>query len=214
MSQTDNHAIAQAVHDLGSALWFGGTVMGVAGVNKSGADLQQGIDRIRVASSAWGRFAPAQWAGIGATLVAGLQLTRVGGRRMALQKGFAGVGGLKAGLAVAGAAATAYAAYCGAQIGKLAEQTEMSGEKLDVKDATSPTEQTPTELATWQRRQRITQFLVPVLAGGNIVCGSYLVQSYRTVATAKGVLRRVLPGGIAPSRVAGSRFVPSRFQRG
>jgi hypothetical protein len=193
ISTTDNHAVAQAVHDLGSALWFGGTVMGVAGVNKSGADLQQGIDRIRVASSAWSRFAPAQWAGIAATLGAGLQLTRVGGRRIALQKGFGTVGALKAGLAVAGAAATGYAAYCGARIGELAEEIEANGEKLEVQDATVANEQTPAELATWQRRQRVTQFLVPVLAGANIVCGSYLVQSYRAAATAKGVLRRLLP---------------------
>jgi hypothetical protein len=191
MENTDNHAIAQAVHDLGSALWFGGTVMGVAGVNKSGADLQHGIDRIRVASSAWSRFAPAQWAGIAATLGAGLQLTRVGGRRIALQKGFGTVGTLKAGLAVAGAAATAYAAFCGSRIGKLAEQAERDGEKIDVQDATRPNEQTPPELATWQRRQRYAQVLVPALAGANIACGSYLVQSYRTKATAKGVLRRL-----------------------
>nr|WP_296073944.1 hypothetical protein [uncultured Actinoplanes sp.] len=194
MTQTDNHAVAQAIHDLGSALWFGGTVMGVAGVNKSGADLQPGIDRIRVAASAWNRFAPAQWAGIGATLAAGLQLTRVGGRRIALQEGFGTIGALKAGLAVGGAAATAYAAFCGNRIGKLAEQIESRGEKLEVIDATRPTEQTPAELARWQRLQRVTQYLVPVLAGANIVCGSYLVQSYRAGATIKGVLRRVLPG--------------------
>jgi hypothetical protein len=193
MTQTDNHAVAQAVHDLGSALWFGGTVMGVAGVNKSGADLQQGIDRIRVAASAWQRFAPAQWAGIAATLGAGLQLTRVGGRRIALQKGFGTIGALKAALTVAGAAATAYAAYSGSKIGRIAEQTEISGEKLEVRDATQPTSETPPELATWQRRQRITQYVVPVLAGANIACGSYLVQSYRAGATAKGVLRRLLP---------------------
>jgi hypothetical protein len=193
MTQTDNHAVAQAVHDLGSALWFGGTVMGVAGVNKSGADLQQGIDRIRVAASAWQRFAPAQWAGIAATLGAGLQLTRVGGRRIALQKGFGTIGALKAALTVAGAAATAYAAYSGSKIGRIAEQTEISGEKLEVRDATQPTSETPPELATWQRRQRITQYVVPILAGANIACGSYLVQSYRAGATAKGVLRRLLP---------------------
>ena len=45
----------------------------------------------------------------------------------------------------------------------------------------------------WQRRQRVTQLLVPVLAGANIVCGSWLVQSYRTGSTLKGVLKRVLP---------------------
>lgn len=193
MTQTDNHAVAQAVHDLGSALWFGGTVMGVAGVNKSGADLQQGIDRIRVASSAWNRYAPAQWVGIGASLAAGLQLTRVGGRRIALQKGFGTIGALKAGLAVAGAAATAYAAFCGSRIGKLAEEIESRGEKLEVLDATRPTSQTPPELVRWQRHQRVTQYVVPVLAAANIACGSYLVQSYRAGATIKGVLRRVLP---------------------
>ena len=194
MAETDNHFLAQAVHDLGAGLWFGGSVMGVAGVNKSGSDLAQGIDRIRVASSAWGRFAPAQWAGIGAVLVAGLQLTRAGGRRVALQEGFAGVGALKAGIAVAGAGATAFAAYSGAKIGKLAEEAHARGEQLEVQDATLPAPGTPAQIATWQRRQRLSQFAVPVLAGANIVCGSWLVQSYRTVSTVKGVARRLLPG--------------------
>jgi hypothetical protein len=193
MTDTDNHYLAQAVHDLGSALWFGGTVMGVAGVNKSGADLTQGIDRVRVASAAWRRFAPAQWAGIGATLLAGLRLTQVGGRRVALQKGFGTVGGLKAGLAVAGAGASAYAAYSGAKIGKLAEEAARSGTPLEVQDATIPTSATPPEIATWQQRQRVTQFVVPLLAGANIVCNSWLVQSYRAGSTLKGVARRLLP---------------------
>src|SRR3712207_1130752 len=132
MTDSDNHYLAQAVHDLGSALWFGGTVMGVAGVNKSGADLTQGIDRVRVASAAWSRFAPAQWAGIGATLLAGLRLTQVGGRRVALQKGFGTVGAVKAGLAVAGAGATAYAAYTGSRIGKAAEEAARRGEQVEI----------------------------------------------------------------------------------
>jgi hypothetical protein len=62
-----------------------------------------------------------------------------------------------------------------------------------VQDATVPGEDTPAELATWQRRQRVAQFAVPVLAGANIACGSYLAQSYRAGATIKGVLRRLLP---------------------
>ena len=194
MTDTDNHFVAQAVHDLGSALWFGGSVMGAAGVNKSGQQLTQGIDRIRVASSAWGRFAPAQWAGIGATLLAGLRLTQVGGRRLALQQGFGTVGGLKAGFAVAGAAATGFAAYSGSRIGALAEEAEKRGTPVQVKDATLPTDATPPEIARWQQRQRVAQSLVPVLAGANIVCNSWLVQSYRAGSTIKGVVRRLLPG--------------------
>src|SRR5919202_4583027 len=105
---SDNHAVAQAVHDLGSAVWFGGSVMGVAGVNKSGEDLENSLDRIRVANSAWSRFGPVEWAGIAATLVAGLRLTQVGKGRLALQQGFARTGTVKAAVAVVGAAPTAY----------------------------------------------------------------------------------------------------------
>ncbi len=60
-------------------------------------------------------------------------------------------------------------------------------------DATTPTNRTPQRIATWQRRQRIAQYAVPVLAGANIAAGSQLVQSYRAGATAKGMLRRLLP---------------------
>ncbi|MFE9955166.1 hypothetical protein [Micromonospora sp. NPDC005299] len=134
-----------------------------------------------------------QWLGIGATLVAGAQLARVRRRRMALQKGFGTVGAVKAGLAVAGAAATAYSAYCGSRIGRLAEEAHQRGVRVEVRDVTLPTPETPSEIAAWQRRQRMVQFLVPVLAGANIACGSYLVQSYRLGATGKGILRRLLP---------------------
>ncbi len=190
---TDNHFVAQAVHDLGTALWFGGAVMGIAGVNKSGSDLTTGIDKVRVASSAWGRFSPAEWAGIAATLGSGIQLTRVGGRRLTLQKGYASVGALKAGLTVAGAGATAYAAYTGKKIGELAEKAATADGGLDVKDATLPSAGTPPEIARWQGRQRVAQAAVPTLAGAVIVCNAWLVQSYRLGATAKGILGRLLP---------------------
>lgn len=193
MTMTANHAVTQAVHDVGSALWFGGSVMGAAGVNKSGAELSQGIDRIRVAKSAWSRFGPVQWLGIGATLLAGAQLTRHSRGRLALQKGYGSAGAVKAAATVLGAAATAYSAYCGTRIGRLAETARERGELVEVKDATISTPHTPKEIATWQRRQRLAQYVVPALAGANIVIGSYLVQSYRAGATAKGLLRRVLP---------------------
>jgi hypothetical protein len=169
-------------------------LVGVIGVNSAGRDLKDGADRIRVASAAWGRFAPAQWAGIAATLAAGLQLTRVGGRRIAFQQGFGTAGATKAALAVAGAAATAYATYCGKKIADATADVERTGGPVDVVDATTPGPQTPEQIAKWQRQQRVAQFAGPILAGADIAAGSYLVQSYRSVATAKGVLGRLLPG--------------------
>ncbi|MGY1696998.1 hypothetical protein ACI780_19020 [Geodermatophilus sp. SYSU D00814] len=188
---TDDHFVAQAVHDLGTALWLGGAVMGIAGVNKSGSDLTSGIDKVRVASSAWSRFAPAQWGGIAATLGAGLQLTRANRGRLALQAGYGRVGALKAALTVAGAGATAYAAYTGKKIGELAEKADRDG-GVDVKDATLPSAGTPAEIATWQGRQRVAQAAVPTLAGAVVVCNAWLVQAQRPVSTVRGVLGRLL----------------------
>ena len=194
MSNDDSHVLAQAVHDLGAALWFGGAVMGVAGVNKSGNDLRDPLDKVRVAESAWQRFAPAQWAGVAAVLVAGSQLTRASKGRLATQHGWARAGGVKAAVAVAGAAATAFAAYSGQKVGQLTEQAAASGRSVDVKDASTPNAQTPAELAAWQKRQRASQYLVPLASGANIVLNSYLVQTYRPGATARGLARTLLPG--------------------
>ena len=191
MSGPDRQALAQTVHDLGSALWFGGAVMGVAGVNKSGADLEKGIDKVRVASSAWSRFAPAEWAGIAAVLVAGAKLTGGSAGRLAAQQGWAALGGAKVASVLLGAAATGYAAYSGMKVGRIAEEIHARGQRVEVRDASQPNAATPADLRKWQSRQRVAQYLVPLLAGGNIVLNAYLVQTYRPKATARGVLRRI-----------------------
>ena len=187
-----SHVVAQSVHDLGAALWFGGAVMGVAGVNKAGNDLRDPLDKVRVAESAWRRFAPVEWAGIAAVLGAGTQLTRASKGRLATQHGWARAGGTKAAVAVAGAAASAFAAYSGNKIGQLTEQAARSGQQLDVQDASIPSAQTPPDIARWQKRQRAAQYLVPLTSGANIVLNAYLVQTYRPGATAKGLLRRLI----------------------
>jgi hypothetical protein len=189
----DTHVTAQAVHDLGAALWFGGSVMGVAGVNKAGSDLRDEIDKVRVAESAWRRFAPAQWLGIGAVMVAGSQLTWQSKGRLAVQHGLGRAGAAQAVLAVAGAAATGFAAWSGNRIGQLTERAHDRGEHVSTTDATISDDGTPPEIAVWQRRQRVAQYLVPALAGANIVLNAYLTQHYRPGATLAGIARRLRP---------------------
>jgi hypothetical protein len=193
ISTADSRVAAQAVHDLGAALWFGGSVMGVAGVNKSGSDLRDGVDKVRVAESAWRRFAPVQWLGVGAVMVAGSRLTWESKGRLVVQYGLGRAGAVQAGLAVAGAAATGFAAWSGRRIGQLTERAHDRGERFDTTDATIPNEKTPPEVAVWQRRQRVAQYLVPVFAGANIVVNAYLTQHYRPGVTAVGIARRLLP---------------------
>jgi uncharacterized membrane protein len=194
MTNTDSAPAGQALHDLGAALWFGGSVFGVAGANKSGEDLTDPLDRVRVSASAWRRFAPAQWAGIAAVALSGLRITGSNKGRLALQDGFGRAGAAKAALTALGAGATAYAAYSGKKIADATDAAVSRGEQVEVKNATEPTEKTPADVATWQRRQRVAQYLVPATSGAVIVLNSYLVQNYRPAATVKGVLRTVLPG--------------------
>src|SRR5690606_41931384 len=99
------------------------------------------------------------------------------------------VGAIKAGVTVLGALATAYAGYCGAKIAALAERANERGEKVQVEDATTPTAETNANIASWQRQQKIVQYLVPVMAGANIALGSYLTGSYRPAATLRGIWR-------------------------
>ena len=193
LTTDDSRVVAQAVHDLGAALWFGGSVMGVAGVNKSGADLRDGVDKVRVAASAWRRFAPAQWLGIGAVMVAGSRLTWESKGRLAVQHGIGRAGAAQAAVAVAGAAATGFAAWSGSRIAQLTERVQERGERFDTEDATIPNGATPPEVAAWQRRQRVAQYLVPTLAGANIVLNAYLTQHYRPGATLAGIARRLRP---------------------
>lgn len=193
VSTGDAHPIAHAVHDLGSALWFGGAVMGIAGVNKSGADLKEGIDRIRVAGSAWSRFGPVEWAGIVATLGADIRLGSVAKKRLAYQRGYGTLTTVKAVVATLALASTAYATYTGRKVGQAAEAAHRRGETIDVVDASLATDSTPEELAKWQKRQRVSQYLVPLFAGANITVASYIAQANRPSATVKGVIGRLLP---------------------
>ena len=52
---------------------------------------------------------------------------------------------------------------------QLTERAHERGEPFDTADATVPNRGTPPEVVAWQRRQRVAQYLVPALAGANIV---------------------------------------------
>jgi hypothetical protein len=110
-----------------------------------------------------------------------------------VQYGLGRAGAAQAALAVAGAGATAYAAWSGTRIGQLTERARERGEPFDTTDATVPNAGTPPEVKVWQRRQRVAQYLVPVLAGANIVLNAYLTQQYRPGATLAGIARRLRP---------------------
>jgi hypothetical protein len=70
MPSTDN-TVARTLHDVGLAAWFGGPLMGAAGVNGAAAVVEDPTQRLRVANTGWARWTPLNLAGIAAHLAAG-----------------------------------------------------------------------------------------------------------------------------------------------
>jgi hypothetical protein len=57
MAATDN-TVARALHDVGLATWFGGSLMGAAGVNRAATAVEDPAQRLRVANAGWARWTP------------------------------------------------------------------------------------------------------------------------------------------------------------
>jgi hypothetical protein len=54
MVSTDN-TVARTLYDLGLAAWFGGSLMGAAGLNGAATAAEDPTQRLRVANSGWAR---------------------------------------------------------------------------------------------------------------------------------------------------------------
>ena len=68
MAQTNS--IMRTVHDLGLATWFGGSLMGAAGVNKAAAEAGSTDESLRFANATWQNWSPVNAAAIGAHVLA------------------------------------------------------------------------------------------------------------------------------------------------
>jgi hypothetical protein len=115
MAPTDN-TVARTLHDVGLAAWFGGSLMGAAGVNGAAAVVEDPTQRLRVANSGWARWTPLNLAGIAAHLAGGAVLTGANRGRLAGQQGVAAASTIKTVLTVAALGSTAYARVLGKKL--------------------------------------------------------------------------------------------------
>jgi hypothetical protein len=88
MASTDN-TVARTLHDVGLATWFGGSLMGAAGVNGAATVVEDPTQRLPVANAGWARWTPLNLAGIAAHLAGEAVLTGVNKGRLAGQQGVA-----------------------------------------------------------------------------------------------------------------------------
>lgn len=162
MSQ--RHTLVRTLHDVGGAVWLGGSLMGAVGLNGASRTVSDTEDRARVASAGWARWAPVSAAAIGAHLVGGLGLLLANRGRVRGQSGVTANTAVKSALTVAAVATTAYSGAMGVKIARAGKVQSQGG--------TVPAEGTPENVAGAQRQLRALQWITPALVGGIVALGA------------------------------------------
>jgi len=178
---TERNTLAHAMHDIGLAAWFGGSLMGAIGVNGAAADVDDPRQRARVANAGWGRWTPFNAAAIGAHLVGGAQLMRANKGRVATQKGVLANTNTKLALTAGALGATAYARVLGKKMQKAGD--------VPVDGGTDALGTTPPEIAKAQKQLSALQWAIPGLTGAMLASSSLHEEQQKPSQVVGGVLK-------------------------
>jgi hypothetical protein len=195
---SERNTVIRSLHDLGLAMWFGGSLAGAVGFNDAAADVQNEKLRLRVANAAWARWTPVNLAGIAAHLVGGAGLLYANRGRVAAQRGVAASTVAKAILTGAALGVTAYSRA----LGKRLEAAD--GEPVE--GGTEPSPVTSPDIAKVQRRLKLCQWLVPGLTAGIVVLNAVHGEQQRPQQQLPGILAR-------PARLLGLAGTPRSARR-
>jgi len=180
---SERNTVLRAMHDLGGAAWFGGSLMGAVGLNGAASDVTDPADRARVAAAGWARWAPVNAAAIGVHLVGGLGLLLANRSRVAKQSGVGANTTVKTALSVIAAGATAYSGVLGTKVAQ--------GGRTHAEAATTPSNHTPPEVSSAQQQLRIVQWAIPVLTGIIMILGSQQGEQQRPTQVLRGLANKV-----------------------
>jgi len=182
---SERNTLAHAMHDLGLAAWFGGSLMGAIGVNGAASDVDDPRQRARVANAGWARWTPINAVAIGAHLLGGAQLLKANKSRVATQQGVLANTNAKMALTAGALAATGYSRVLGKKIQKAGD--------VPVAGGTSPTASTPPEVAKAQKQLSALQWAIPGLTGAMLASSSLHEEQQRPSQVLGGTVRG-LPG--------------------
>lgn len=177
------HTILRTMHDVGLAAWFGGSLMGAVGVNPAAAAPQSTADRGAVANTAWNRWTPVNLAAIGTHLVGATGLLVTDRHRVAQQKGVLGMSLVKTLNLAAALGVTAYSRALGRKMAQ-------AGPAVPAASGTTPTAQTPPDVAAAQQQLKALQWAVPALTGAMVVESALAGEQQRPSAVSEGVVER------------------------
>ena len=179
-----NDTIARTMHDLGLAAWFGGSLMGATAVERGAAEAHDDTERIDIVDAAWRSWKPVQLAAIGAFALGGAILTYTNRRRLAKQEGVATLSLVKTGLAAMAVGTTMYASRLGRELA--------AAEGTPVASGTTPSKETPDEIASKQRRLKVVQWTVPAQVAALIAMSATQGEQQRPANVIEGMMRRAV----------------------
>ncbi len=175
---------SRALHDVGLAAWFGGTLANAVSLNRAAAETDRYSNAGRVANAGWNAWTPVNAAAIGAHVVGSIGQLVGNSGRVAAQQGVGAMSLAKTALLASALGVTAYSRVLGR---KVASQPD-----VPVASGTEPTEATPTDVAHAQRQLKVLQWAVPALTGALIVLTSFAGEQQRPAAVKAGVLKRLV----------------------
>ena len=187
---------SRSLHDLGLAVWFGGSLMGAVGVNGASGEVADPKDRIRVADAGWGRWTPVNLVAIVLHLIGGARILAQNRGRLAGQQQVGSWAATKAGLTLAALGVTAYARVQGQKLMDVeadAARNTPPGQGLEGETATEPAVTTPQDVADAQRRLRSLQWVIPALTGAMVVVNAKMGEQQRPGEVARGLIARLNP---------------------
>jgi hypothetical protein len=200
---SERNTLAHAMHDLGLAAWFGGSLMGAIGVNGAAADVDDPRQRARVANAGWARWTPINAVAIGAHLLGGAQLLKANKGRVATQQGVLANTNLKMALTAGALAATGYARVLGKKVQKAGD--------VPVAGGTNATATTPPEVAKAQKQLNALQWAIPGLTGAILASSSLHEEQQRPSQVIGGTIKG-LPSAVGSAAAGAALAAKSKVQ--
>jgi hypothetical protein len=178
---SERNTLVRALHDVGLAAWFGGSLMGAVGLNGAAEREGGNLRTAQIASNGWARWTPVNAAAIGAHLIGGAGVLAANRGRVAGQRGVGASTVVKTVLTGAALAATGYSRVLGKKI-ELASSPE-PGKAEQAEDVPVGVEQA-------QRQLRVAQWTIPLLTGALEVLNALHGEQQRPREQARGAVQR------------------------
>lgn len=172
--------VFRSLHDLGLAGWFGGTLMGVIGVNGAAAAAKDPTERTRLSGKGWAAWGPAQTGFIAAHLAGSIGMLVSDRGRIVAQPGARAGTVVKSVFTLAAIGTTVASSVLGSRIGKQSPTPAAA--------PTEPSSATPQDVAAAQESLEPLQWLTPALTGSLIVLTAQQGEYQRTGSTLRARL--------------------------